>query len=252
MKRLSRSDFVDDRSPAVPPLPARRKRPANSLSVPAAPMMAASGVFRSCDIEVSSAERSRSASAASLALSTSATSWTRSMASAAWSASASSSRRCSGVSSGPCLSSSMPTTPTAPRAGPQRQIEPLGARQRVGAAPGWPVVLPGPLRGGDVGLVQRVLRRIAGLHRDRPVLRQEQHDPHLQHGGDLERCRPENVVERAGAGQLLAEEIEVFGRAGALPRRDRLRCDPRRQIAGDDGDEEEEDEARRRFPGRRS
>ena len=90
---------------------------------------------------------------------------TRSIASAPWSISASSSRRWSGVSSGPGLSLSMPTTPIGAAAGAHRQEQPLGAGQRVGAAAGGAVVLPGPVRGGEIGLVERVLRRIAGLHR---------------------------------------------------------------------------------------
>jgi hypothetical protein len=46
--------------------------------------------------------------------------------------------------------------------GPHRQIKPLGAGQRVGAAPGRAVMLPGPARGGDIGIDQRVVGRIAG------------------------------------------------------------------------------------------
>ena len=90
---------------------------------------------------------------------------TRSIASAAWSIRASSSRRWSGVSSGPGLSLSMPTTPIGAAAGAHRQEQPFGARQRVGAAPGRAVVFPGPFGGGEVGLVERVFGRIAGLAR---------------------------------------------------------------------------------------
>ena len=82
MKRLSRSDSAR--------IVARRSARASSVrssgksrSVPAEPMIAASGVRRSCEIEVSSAWRSRSASAARMALSTSSTRLTRSMATAA-------------------------------------------------------------------------------------------------------------------------------------------------------------------------
>ena len=66
----------------------------------------------------------------------------------------------------PVLSLSMPMTPIGAAPGMHRQEQPLGAGQRVGAAPGRAVVLPGPFRGGEIGLVERVLRRIAGLHRD--------------------------------------------------------------------------------------
>ena len=134
--------------------------------------------------------------------------------------------------------------------GPQREIEPLGARQRVGAAAGGAVVLPGPARRGDVGIGQRVVGRIAGLDGDRAVFRQQQHHAQLEHGGDLEGGRPQHVVERAGAGQLLAEQIEIFRRAGALARGHRLALDARRQIAGDDGDARRRSRARRRFPDR--
>ena len=101
-------------------------------------------------------------------------------------------------------------------AGPQGQIEPLGAGQRVGAAAGGAVVLPGPAGGGDVGLGQRVVGRIAGLDGDRAVFRQKQHDAQLQHRGDLEGGGPQHVVERAGAGELLGEEVEVLRRPRPL------------------------------------
>ena len=114
MKRLSRSDssITVASSSAFSPSPSL---PPRSRSVLAEPSTAASGVFRSCEIEVSSAERSRSVSTVRLTRSMSSTSRTRSTASAPWSINASSSRRSSGVSSGPCLSLSMPTTPIAPR-----------------------------------------------------------------------------------------------------------------------------------------
>ena len=67
-----------------------------------------------------------------------------------------------GVSSGPGLSLSIPTTPTAPRPVRMRQEQALGTGQRVGSAAGRPVVLPGPFRRSDVSLVQHVFGRIAG------------------------------------------------------------------------------------------
>jgi hypothetical protein len=70
-------------------------------------------------------------------------------------------------------------------AGSQRHIEPLGAGQRVGAAAGGMIVLPGPAGGGDIGIVQRIVRRIAGLDGDRAFFRQQQHDADLQHRGEL-------------------------------------------------------------------
>ena len=198
---------------------------------PAAPSIAASGVFRSCEIEVSSAERRRSVSIERLARSMSSTRWTRSMASAAWSISASSRRRSSGVSSGPGLSLSMPIDADRAAAGAHRQEQALGAGQGVGAAPGGAVVLPGPFRGGEVGLVEHVLGRIAGLDRDRAVLGQQQDDAHLQHQGDLIGGRPQHVVERADAGELAAEGIERFGGPGPRGRGHGLGADARGEIA---------------------
>src|SRR5664279_561819 len=186
MKRFSRSDS----SITV----ARRSRFSGSLSplarsrmVEAAPSTDASGVLRSCEIEVSSAERKRSDSTDRLTRSISSTSNTRSIASAPWSTSASSRRRWSGVSSGPDLSSSIPMTPIAPR----------------------------PVRGGKVSLVQFVFGRIAGLDGEDAVLGQQQHHPHLQHQRDLVGGRPQYVVQRRGARQLAAEGVERFG--GAHP-----------------------------------
>ena len=66
-------------------------------------------------------------------------------------------------------------------AGAHRQEQALSAGQRIGAAAGRAVVLPGPFRRREIGLVEHVLGRIAGLYRDRAVLGQEQHDPHLEH-----------------------------------------------------------------------
>ncbi len=116
-------------------------------------------------------------------------------------------------------------------AGSHRQEQTLGARQRVRAAPGRAVVLPGPVRGGEIGLVERILRRIAGLHGDRAVLRQQQHDAHLEHQGGLIGRRPKHVVERADAGELAAECVEQLDRADALVRGDRLRAPARGDIA---------------------
>ena len=106
-------------------------------------------------------------------------------------------------------------------AGAHGQEQAFGARQRVRAAAGSAVVLPRPFRGREIRLVEHVLRRIAGLDGDRAVLRQQQHDPHLQHQRGLIGRRPQHVVERADAGQLAAERIEQFvprARARARPR----------------------------------
>ena len=114
MNRLSRSDsstIVVSNSLFCASL---RLAP-RSRMVPAEPRIAASGVFRSCEMDVSKAERSLSVSMVRLARSMSSTRCTRSIASAPWSISASSSRRWSGVSKAPCLSLSMPMMPTMPR-----------------------------------------------------------------------------------------------------------------------------------------
>ena len=74
------------------------------------------------------------------------------------------------MSRGPGLSLSMPTMPMAPR--PVR----MGRNSRFAPGsvseprPADAVVLPGPFRGREIGLIEDVLRRIAGLHRDRAIL----------------------------------------------------------------------------------
>ena len=168
----------------------------------------ASGVFRSCEIEVSRAERSRSVSTLRLASSMSSTRWTRSMASARLVDQRIEQAALVGRQQRARLVAVDADDADRAAAGAHRQEQPLGAGQRVGAAPRRRVVLPGPFRGGEIGFVEGVLGRIAGLDRDRAVLRQQQHDPHLQHRGDLVGGRPEHVVERADAGELAAEGVE--------------------------------------------
>ena len=89
-------------------------RPAKLRRLDTVPMIEASGVRRSCEIDVNSAARSRSVSASTRASANPRASDTRSIATAAWSASASSRRRSSGVNKGPGSSRSMPMTPTGP------------------------------------------------------------------------------------------------------------------------------------------
>ena len=81
MKRLSRSDssMIVASSSAFSPSLSLSER---SRIVPAEPSTEASGVLRSCEIDVSSAERSRSVSAVRSMRSMFSTSCTRSMASA--------------------------------------------------------------------------------------------------------------------------------------------------------------------------
>ena len=244
MKRLRRSDssmMVASRSA----LASSSSDLERSRSAPAAPSTAASGVLRSCEIEVSSAERRRSVSIAALDAvdvldEMDALDRQRALVD----------QRIQqppllGRSSGPGSSLPMPRMPIGAAAGAHRQEQPLGAGQGVGVAAGGAVLLPGPLGGGQVGLVERVLRRIAGLDGDRAVLGQQQDDAHLQHRGDLVGRGPEHVVERAGAGQLAAEGVERLRSCARAPwRRWPVRAPAGGEIGDDDGDQREEDERR--------
>ena len=127
-------------------------------------------------------------------------------------------------------------------AGMHRQEQPPGAGQRVGAAAGGVVVFPGPARGGEIGVVENVLRRIAGLDRDRVVFGQQQHDPHFQQQRGLIGGSPKHVVERSGAGQLAAERIEGLGDARAFGSGLCLGAASRRHARHDDGHEREKPE----------
>ncbi len=129
-------------------------------------------------------------------------------------------------------------------AGPHRQEQPLGARKRVRAAPGRPVVFPRPVGRREVGLVERVLGRISGLHRDGPVLGQQQHDADLQHQGGLIGRGPQHVVERADARELAAEGIERLDRAGAPLRGHDRAPAARRHVRDNDRNDDEEHESR--------
>ena len=161
MKRLSRSDssrMVASSSALALSLSASDR----SRSVPAAPRIAASGVRRSCEIEVSSAERSRSVSTPRL---------TRSDVLDEVHALDRERRLVDERVEQPALLGREQRAglvaveaddADGAAAGAHRQEQPLGARQRVGAAAGGAIVLPGPFRGGEIGVVERVLRRIAG------------------------------------------------------------------------------------------
>ena len=102
---------------------------------------------------------------------------------------------------------------------PHGQEQPLRTWQGVGAASGRPVVLPGPFRRGEIGLIEGVLRRVAGLHLKRAVLWQEKHHAHVQHGGDLERACPQHIIERSDAGELAAEACRAPPWSGPVPER---------------------------------
>ena len=81
--------------------------------------------------------------------------------------------------------------------------------------PGDDIVLPRPVRGGEIGLSQLVFRRISRFDRDGAVLRQQQHHPHVQHQGGLVRRGPEHVVERTCAGQLATKCVKQLRGARA-------------------------------------
>ena len=110
------------------------------------------------------------------------------------------------------------------------QEQALGAGQVLRPAAGRAVALPGPFGCRQIGFAQRVLGRIARLDGDRTVLRQQQHDPHLQHQRDLIGRRPQHVVQRADAGQLAAEDVERLGRARPARCHQRLRAHARGDV----------------------
>ena len=128
--------------------------------------------------------------------------------------------------------------------GPHRQEQAFGSRQRVGAATRRAIVLPRPFRRGDIGVAQRVFRRIAGLDDDGALLRQQDDDPHLEHQRDLIGGRPQHVVESADAGELAAERIERVGGARSGHRGHRLHAHPRGDVGYQGGHDDEEHEGR--------
>ena len=109
-------------------------------------------------------------------------------------------------------------------------------------ATGHAVVLPCPFRRRDVGFVEDILGRIAGLDDDGPVLRQQQHHAHFQHQRGLVGRRPQHVVEGADPGQLAAEGVEQFDVANAVVRRHGLRAHARGNVGHHDGHDGEEHE----------
>ena len=153
--------------------------------------MEASGVRRSCEIEVSNAERSRSVSAATR---------TCSMSRGEIDPFDCQRRLVGKRAEQPMLIraeqrpravavESDNSNRTAP--GMHRKEQPLCAWQCIGAAPGRLIVLPAPFGGRKIGLVQDVFRRIGRAHRNRPALGEQQDDVDLEHRGDLERRCPQ-------------------------------------------------------------
>ena len=107
-------------------------------------------------------------------------------------------------------------TPMAPRPvriGRNRRFAPGRVSE---PRPAGAIVLPRPFRRRDVRIIENIFRRVAGLHHDGAVLRQQQHHPHLEHQCGLIGGRPQHVIERADAGQLAAESIEQLDRTHAL------------------------------------
>ena len=126
--------------------------------------------------------------------------------------------------------------------GPHRQEQPLGTRQRIRAAPGRTVVVPGPVGGSEIGLIELVFRRIATLDRQHAFFRQQQHHADLEHQRGLVGGRPQHVVQRRGAGQLAAEGIERFSGAYPADRGIGLRPHTRRNIGDQQRNQHEEKE----------
>ena len=131
-----------------------------------------------------------------------------------------------------------------PAPGSHRQEQPLGARQRIGAAPGRAIVAPRPVRGGQIGLVELVLRRVARLDGQHAILRQQQHHAYLQHQRGLIGGRPQHIVQRRGARELAAEGVERFRGPHPADRGIRLGTHPRRDIGNQKRDQHEEEERR--------
>ena len=133
-------------------------------------------------------------------------------------------------------------------AGAHGQKQPLGARQRIGAAAGGAIMVPGPFRRGKIGLIENVLGRIPGLDGKGAIVGQQQDDPDFEHQRRLIGARPKHVVERAGAGQLAAEGIERLGGArpghGGYGKRSRSRRDIGHHD-GHDGEEHDGDDVPR-------
>ena len=111
--------------------------------------------------------------------------------------------------------------------------------------PGGAIVAPRPSSRRRDRPRRAVLGRIAGLDRDRAILRQQQHDAHLQHQRGLIGGGPQHVVERAGAGELAAEGIELTRSCATRPiAAIGLRAHARGDIGHHDRDQHEEEEGR--------
>ena len=211
---------------------------------------------RSCEIEVSSAARSRSVSAA-----------TRASVDVLGERDALDRERglvgqrieqpaLVGREQRPGPSRSMPTTPTAPRPVRIGRNSRLRARQRVGAAPGRRGRAPStsrpprdrPRRARPPADSRRAPRRSSPSGSRSTT-------SHLQHrarsGSAVAHSRSSSVAD---AGELAAEAVELLGGcARALrARRSPARATRAVEVAGDDRDDQRRRTARRRSPDRRS
>ena len=124
----------------------------------------------------------------------------------------------------------MPTGPRPVCIGRNRRFAPGNVSAPRPA--GW-LFSQRPFGRGEIGLIQRVFGRIGRLHGDRPVPGQQQDDVDLEHRGDLERRRPQQVVQHGRAGELAGKEIEVLGGVCPLSGGKRLGANPGRQVADD-------------------
>ena len=223
MNRLSRSD-----SSITVASKSRFSASVSSLErsriVLAAPRTDASGVLRSCEIEVSSAERNRSDLHGTLhpvhvLNEQHALDRKRALVHQRIEQPPLVRRK---QRSGPVVVDADDADRSA--SGSHRQEQPLGARQRVRAAPGRAIVAPCPVRGGKIGLVELILGRIARLHGDNAILGQQQHDPHFQHQRGLVGGRPQHIIERRRARELAAEGVKRFRRPRPCRSRRRPAC----------------------------
>ena len=207
--------------------------------------MEASGVLRSCESEASRAERSRSVSTARRASSRSAARRIRSIATAAWSRSASSRRSLlGGQRIAAAVARRDPDDADHARGSVRRGKNRRPPTRRASRLPVHPdVSRPGGPDGIEHRRVDPVRRRTARPHLEPArLVGQEKHRVQRQHGRDLLRRGPEQVVERHDVRDPAAEGVERLGGLGAPPRRERLGAHPGGEIAGDHRDNEEEEQ----------
>ena len=202
---------------------------------------------RSCDTEVSMAERSRSRSAPRRAWSISSARVSRSMATAAWLPTASSSRRSRGAELVARLQRQHADHADPGAAGADRHEQPAPAGQGVGAPTRRMVGIPRPARRGEVGVAELAVGWKGGPRGELAIpgvlLRHQDHDLGAQQPGKMGDHDPQQIVELDDARDLAAEGVELGGRTRLAPRRFGLRARARGERAGGDGHEHEETSA---------